>query len=206
MLKNKKVIIISLIIIITIIVGLFIKFNNKMAKNNKIGNNSSSQEIVDYILNISSYETIADITVDSNKNSNKYKIKQQYIESGIMMQEVLEPSNIAGTKIIKDGNNLKLENTNLNLTNIYENYQEVVENDLDLSTFIKDYKNNEKEKMEEKENKIILKVSNSSNEKDKTLYIDRSTGKPISMEIKYNNKKNTIYIIYNEVSVNSFKK
>lgn len=206
MLKNKKVIIISLIIIITIIVGLFIKFNNKMAKNNKIGNNSSSQEIVDYILNISSYETIADITVDSNKNSNKYKIKQQYIESGIMMQEVLEPSNIAGTKIIKDGNNLKLENTNLNLTNIYENYQEVVENDLDLSTFIKDYKNNQKGKMEEKENKIILKVSNSSNEKDKTLYIDRSTGKPISMEIKYNNKKNTIYIIYNEVSVNSFKK
>lgn len=205
MFKNKKVIIISLIIIITIIVGIFIKFNNKMAKNNKIGNNSSSQEIVDYILNISSYETIADITVDSNKNSNKYKIKQQYIESGIMMQEVLEPSNIAGVKIIKDGNNLKLENTNLNLTNIYENYQEVVENDLDLITFIKDYKDNEKGRIEEKENKIILKVSNRTNEKNKTLYIDRSTGKPLSMEIKYNNKKNTIYIIYNEVSINSFK-
>ena len=53
---------------------------NKTAKNLKIGNNSSSQEIVDYILNISSYETQIEVEVKSNKNSNKYKMKQKINE------------------------------------------------------------------------------------------------------------------------------
>ena len=76
--KTKMIILISaIIIVIAILATILIKNNNKTAKNIKIGNNSSSQEIVDYILNISSYETQIEVEVKSNKNSielhKKYK-------------------------------------------------------------------------------------------------------------------------------------
>ena len=56
------------------------------------------------------------------------------------MQEVIEPSNIAGVKIIKKDGQLKLENTRLNISTIYENYRYISDNCLDLSSFIKEYK------------------------------------------------------------------
>ena len=172
-------------------------FNNKGTKNFKIGNNTSSQEIVDYILNINSYEAVIEVDVKSNKNENKYKIKQIYNGNDNNSQEVLEPSNIAGVKLIKEGNNLKLENSNLNLTNILQNYEYISDNVLDLSSFIDNYKNDSNAKWEEKDDKILLKTSN------RTLYINRENGLPEKMEILDNGKKTAIYILYNEVNVNS---
>ena len=137
---NKLKIIILVIILILIVTLLFIKFNNKMGKTLKIGNNMSSQEIVDYILNISSYEVNVTVEVNSNKNSNKYILNQKYESPNTNSQEVIEPSNIAGVKIIKKDGNLNLENTNLNLTTIFENYSYISDNCLDLSAFIDDYK------------------------------------------------------------------
>ena len=58
-------VIIILAVLIFCIIQIFIR---KTIKNSKIGNNSSSQEIVDYILNISSYETQIEVEVKSNKN------------------------------------------------------------------------------------------------------------------------------------------
>jgi outer membrane lipoprotein-sorting protein len=40
---------------------------------------------------------------------------------------------------------------------------------------------------------------------EKVLWIDRTTGNPTKLEIKWTNKKNTVYISYNEVSLNSLK-
>ena len=40
---------------------------------------------------------------------------------------------------------------------------------------------------------------------EKKLYIDRTTGLPIKMQIKDNSKKTEIYILYNEVNINSLK-
>ena len=174
---NSKKIFILLFIIILIAIGLFIFFNNKGTKNFKIGNNTSSQEIVDYILNINSYEAVIEVDVKSNKNENKYKIKQIYNGNDNNSQEVLEPSNIAGVKLIKEGNNLKLENSNLNLTNILQNYEYISDNVLDLGSFIENYNNNSNSKWEEKDNKIIMKTSN------RTLYINRENGLPEKMEI-----------------------
>ena len=48
-----------------------------MTKKTKNGNNMNSQEIVDYILNINSYKAQITVEVKSNKNTNKYVIKQQ---------------------------------------------------------------------------------------------------------------------------------
>ena len=194
--KGRKIFILFFLIII-IILELVLIFKNKGTKNFKIGNNTSSQEIVDYILNINSYEAVIEVDVKSNKNENKYKIKQVYNGKDNNSQEVLEPGNIAGVKLIKDGNSLRLENSNLGLTNILQNYEYISDNALDLSSFIEDYKNNSNSKWEEKNDKIIMKTSN------RTLYINRENGLPKKMEIQDNGKKTAVYILYNEVNVNS---
>lgn len=203
--KNKKMFVIFAVLLICLAMFLFyIFFYNNGAKKLKIGNNSSSQEIVDYILNISSYETKLEVEVKSNKNSNKYVLKQQYSAPDVSVQEVLEPSNIAGVKIIRDGNSLKLENSNLNLISVYNDYDYISSNILDLSSFLEEYKNNEKSEFVEKDDQIIMKSKTSNY--DKTLYVDRKTALPIKMEIKDNSKKNEVYILYNEVKINSLNK
>ena len=170
-----------------------------MSKNSKIGNNTNSQEIVDNILNISSYETKVEVKVVSNKNTNKYIIKQKYKKPNESSQEILEPSNIAGIKITKKDNELKIENTNLNLSSIFENYEYVSDNILDLSSFIEDYKTNEKANWKEENNQIIM-ITNKNN-KEKKLYIDKTTKKPIKLEISDINKNTAVYISYNEINI-----
>lgn len=205
--KNKKIIFITLVVILILAILIIFLLNKTNVK--KIGNNSTSQEIVDYILNISSYEAKIEVEVKSNKNTNKYILKQQYISPDVATQEVLEPSNISGIKIIKKGNDLKLENTSLNLSNIFENYEYLADNALDLSCFIEDYKKSQNSNYEEKDNKIIMNVQTKNENKyrqSKKLYIDKSTWNPLKMEITDINQNITVYILYNEVKINSLDK
>lgn len=179
-------------------------FKSNTSKKLKIGNNTSSQEIVNYVLNISSYQTKIEVEINSNKNQNKYIIKQTYNGIEDNMQEVLEPSNIAGVKIIKNGQELKVENTKLNLTSIFENYQYMSDNALDLSSFIEDYKKDSNAEWKEENEKIIMKTSSGEKlKKYKTLYINKENGLPEKMEIQDDSKKIAVYILYNEVNVNS---
>ncbi len=203
--KNKKIIIIVIIAVILIgVLSYVIFFRNNTAKNLKIGNNTTSQEIVDFILNMTSYEAKIEVDVQSNKNESKYILKQNYNGEEDNCQEVLEPSNIAGVKLIRNGNVLKLENTELNLTSIFENYQYVADSCLDLSSFVKDYKQDQKASWEEKNEKIIMQAeSQGTSKRQKKLYIDKKTGKPEKMELQETNKKTVIYILYNEITVNS---
>ena len=199
----KKKYWIILLIVVLVIGGIF--FYKNRVKNLKIGNNKTSQEIVDKILNISSYEVKVTINVTSNKNSNKYILKQTYQSPNKSMQEVIEPSNIAGVKLENDGTNLKIENSQLNLSTILENYNYLGDNCLDLYSFIENYKQDSKSKFEEKDSEIIMKTKNNSDNiyiKEKILHIDKNTGMPTQMEIKDNKQKNTIYILYNEVKIN----
>lgn len=195
--RKLAIFIVILLIIVSIISIFFIKNNKKTAKNFKIGNNTTSQEIVDNILNINSYNAVIEVRVKSNKNENKYIIKQTYKGEENNVQEIIEPTNIAGLKLIREGSVLKLENSKLNLTSLFENYQYISDNDLDLSCFIKEYKQSEKQEIKEKDNEILLKT------KRKILYINKKTGMPVKMEIQDNNKNIAVYILYNEVNVNS---
>ena len=202
----KKKYWIILLIVILVIGGIFF-FKNRV-KNSKLGNNKTSQEIVDNILNISSYEVKVTVNVTSNKNSNKYILRQTYQSPNQSYQEVLEPSNIAGVKIENDGTNLKIENSQLNLSTILENYSYLGYNCLDLYSFIEDYTQNNNSKFEEKDSEIIMKTNSKINNiymQEKCLYIDKTTHMPTKMEIKDNKQKTTIYILYNEVKVNSTK-
>lgn len=201
--KKKTFFLITIIIFLIILISIF--YINA-SKKSKIGHTNNSQEIVANILNISSYNATIDVKVVSNKNENKYIIKQEYKSKDSNLQEVIEPSNIAGTKIIKEGNKLILENSSLNLSSIIENYQYISSNNLDLSSFIEDYKNDSRADYEENENEIKMYAvgdtnNNSDNKCKKTLYIDKKTNLPKQLEIEWTNKNNKVYILYNEVEI-----
>ena len=201
--KLKKGMIFIIIGVLIITIGVIISKN--MIKNSKIGNNINSQEIVDYILNINSYKANITVQVNSNKNTNKYILEQEYNTENGSTQVVIEPSNIAGVKtILKDGN-LRIENTNLNLSKIFENYKELGENSLDLISFINDYKIYDKASFKENDNEIVLKTKTNNYNRynqNKVLYIDKEKRVPTKLIVEDNNQNTTINIQYNSIEIN----
>ena len=165
----------------------------------EIGNNDNNQ-----ILNMNSYKAKIEVTVVSNKNTNKYKMTQEYKKGEYCMQEVEEPENIRGVRIEYSNNTLSLKNTNMDLTNIYENYKYMAENNLFLNEFIDDFNNSSNSKHEENENEIILstdcKTQENKYQVKKKLTIDKKTNKPKKLEVQDINQNITVYILYNEIS------
>lgn len=200
--KNKKII--FLFIFIIILISIFFIYRN-MTKKSKGGNNMSSQEIVDYILNINSYKAKITVQVISNKKTNKYIINQEFNKESGCIQEVLEPSNIAGTKIISKDGNLIVENTHLNLSNIFENYKGLEKNDLDLNVFIEDCKLSNNINSNEVNGEIIIDIKSSNKNRymeNKKLYINKEKLIPTKLIIEDNNQNSTINIEYNEIELN----
>lgn len=200
--KAKKLIVIFSIILIIILVSIFLIL---YYKNGKVGNtiiNKSEEQIVDSILNIKSYSAKLDVSIETNKNTNKYVVSQK-AENEKSTQEVLEPENIAGVITEYDGTNLKIRNNKLNLETTFQNYQYVVENRLWLNSFIEEFKESSNKKVNSKENEIVLEVSNTENPYNtyKKLYIDKKTGKPTKLQIEDINKKMLVYILYTEITI-----
>ena len=200
--KKRNLLILIFLLIIVLIILVFQKNNYK---NIKMGNNSI-EEVEEYILNISSYEAKLELTVKSNKNTNRYIILQTYNKPNKTKQVVLEPENIAGLEIEYDGQNLMLRNTKLNIEKLYENYKCLTDNFFTLETFITEYeqqKNNKTNLYEDNKNIIIeVEVNKSSYVYKKILYIDRNTLKPIKLLIQDINEENIVYILYNEIEIN----
>ena len=209
--KTKRKINVKLILLaIVFILIIFMIFNYKKIFS---GNNidRTAEGITNYILNISSYKTEMNITIKSNKNTNKYIMKQAYSkDSNAYKHEILEPSNISGLTVKYNGEKLSIENTKLNLNEIYENYEYISENSICLYNFIEDYKNSEQSNSDETDKEIIMntKTKNESNKyvMYKTLYIDKETLKPTKMEIQDINRKTLVYIEYNEIEINNVNK
>ena len=108
--KNKKIIFISILVlaIVSILIFILLKTNYK---NKNFGNNMSNknlEEIEKYILDISSYTAKMDVTVESNKNTNKYVMEQRYEKGKKSKQKILEPANIEGLEIIYEDNKLTI--------------------------------------------------------------------------------------------------
>lgn len=207
--KNKKLILICIIAVIIIIL-FFIFFRILYYKNTKTGNtiiDKTLQEVEVYILNISSYEAEAEITVETNKNTNKYVVEQKYSKPNIASQKVIEPKNIEGLTIKYDGANLEISNSNLDLKTIYENYTYVSDNILWLSDFIENYKNSNGTIIEEN-GIIIMEVKCDKNKYNtyEKLYIDRNANKITKLVIEDENKKGKIYITYNKIEIGSLNK
>ena len=207
--NKKKIVFILCIFCICIIIGFFIKNNYKILN---FGNNITSKSIEEmekYILNISSYEAIIEITVTSNKNENKYILSQKCGSDNTLKQEIIEPSNIQGMQTIYNDGKLEIKNSKLGLTTIIENYPYVTENVLWLSSFIKDYKESTKKAINGENNMYVMKVTTENLGEyfyKKILYIDKKTNKPSKMVIKDKNNKTLIYILYNEINFDSLSK
>lgn len=203
-LKLKKFLFI--IIVIAILLTIFlIFFSKKSYENMNIGNNNLNktlEEVEDYILNIKSYTATIEVTVNSNKNSNKYLIKQSHQEENDE-QEVIEPGNISGVKITYKDSSLKVENSKLNLEKIYNNYPYIESNILWLNSFIEEYKNSTQKGISEKNEKIIMQVRRKNDKKTaiEELILDKKTLKPTQLSIMDNNKNTIVYILYNEIEL-----
>lgn len=207
MFKSKqKIIIITIIAIaIVIFISIFFKINYKKINTGNNILNKTLDEVQEYICNINSYEATMEVTINSNKNTNKYKIKQTHDENEDI-QEILEPENVKGIKFIYKNNTLQIINTNLNLTKIYNNYPYIESNNLWLNDFLEEYKqaDNENKEATENDEEVVLKLevqNEDSNIKYKELYLDKKTGNPTKLLIQDNNKNTVIYILYSEITI-----
>ena len=207
MFKSKqKIIIITIIAIaIVIFVSIFFKINYKKINTGNNILNKTLDEVQEYICNINSYEATMEVTINSNKNTNKYKIKQTHDENEDI-QEVFEPENVKGIKFIYKDNTLQIINTNSNLTKIYNNYPYIESNNLWLNDFLEEYKqaDNENKEATENDEEVVLKLevqNEDSNIKYKELYLDKKTGNPTKLLIQDNNKNTVIYILYSEITI-----
>ena len=172
----------------------------------KNGNNIIIKDVnqaESYISNIGNYRATVEVTVESNKNSNIYNMKQVK-ENDYRLQEGID-GEIEGIIIENKEGKVIIKNTKLNLTKIYNDYSYMTDNCLFLDTFIKEWKESEDKKVIEEENnyKFEMKIKNQRNRyiQSKTLYLDKNTNEPASLEIKDVNRKRTIYILYKEIEI-----
>ena len=202
--KSKKFLFIILAIA-TLLVIISIIFSKKSYETINIGNNNLNktlEEVEDYILNIKEYTATIEVTVNSNKNSNKYLIKQNHKEKNDE-QEVLEPDTIKGVKLIYKDSSLIVENSNLNLEKIYNNYPYIESNILWLNSFIEEYRNSEQRNITEKNEEIVMQIKRKNDKKIATeeLILDKKTLKPTKLSIMDNSKNVIVYILYNEIEI-----
>lgn len=200
---NKKIIIPVMFILFIFILFLLITYKNQ--KNGNTMNNKSIDDIVRNVLNISSYQAEIEVTIISNKTTNQYKLRQEYKNNHEWRQTILEPKELENLMISYDGNSITLENTNLGLNKLYENYEDyhyIHQNTLWLNSFVRGF--TEDSKITENEDEIMVEnqqYRNPYNEKQ-ILYISKKSKQPTKMEIQDTNKNNTIYIKYNEIQLN----
>ena len=191
------------IIIIAFFLLIFCALYYNLQKNgNTIIN---KKEIIESLLeNNLNYTAEIEVEVNSNKNTNIYKIKQEEKEN-YSRQEVLDGESIKGLVVELNNKTLKITNTVLNLQKIYENYNNLSNNYLFLSSFIKDCKdeNNILEKIEDEENYILkVKTANNPYIKEKQLYISKKTNKPVKMIINNSYHKQKASIKYINIEIN----
>ena len=195
--KIKRILIILLIIFVLFFLVQIIY------KTHKNGNNigKSTDDLVEYILNISSYEAKIEVTITSNKTTNKYMFNQYYVENKYARQIVQEPLPIQNLEILYKDNKLEIKNTNLGISKIYENYKNINSNSLWLNSFT-DSCNGEGYSLEENNDEVIIK---NKKENNKMLYINKKTKLPTKLVIQDNSNKNEIYIEYKEIKLNSIQ-
>ena len=154
--KTKKFFLIGVIIIIIAIAGFFIYSSYNSSKTGNTTINKTEEQLIQDVLNISFYKAKLKVKVTSNKNENQYIIKQE-VNKNVSTQEVLQPENISGIVTTYENGKLTLFNSKLNLSQIYEEYSYIANNDLWLNSFVKEYKENEgNTKISYEGNNIIL--------------------------------------------------
>ena len=164
--------------------------------------NKTEEEMIQDVLNISFYRAQLKIKIASNKNENQYIVKQE-VTKNMVRQEILQPENIAGVVTTYEEGKLTLYNSQLELSQVYEDYAYMTNNALWLNSFVEEFKNNtEKTKISYENNNIILEVKNERRyDYRKKLYINKENGKPLQLIVQDINQKQTICIEYTELEI-----
>lgn len=192
---KKKIFIVAIIFILVISIFYCYKFfipgNNKSVKD--------VNELNEYILNIESYNLEAKITVNSNKNTNTYWLKEKS-ENGSLVTEVISENTNNGIICEYKNESLTIKNTQLGLPRIFADYKELFTNPLDLNSFIQDYKLDEKKEVKTKDDYYIVSVKSMNTQNKytthKVMYFSRSKNKIERIEVKDINNNQTIIIEY----------
>lgn len=193
------------VIIVAIIFALIFSFF--YYKNQKLGNTIikfNEEKVIENILNGKfAYQAEAIVTVYSNKNENEYQLKMKENGENSLL-EAIGDNRITGLRIENNGEDLMVKNTKLKLDKIYENYQEMTDNSLLLSSFAKDYQETDKKTEEEKEGTIRIKITLKNGNryiKYKELYLDKNTGIPQKLVIEDSSNNPKIIIRYTRLEM-----
>lgn len=200
---KRKIFIIFIIILLILILFFVIR---KIKNGNNISN-KSADEIIEYILNIQSYEADVTINITTNKTNNTYKAKQQYLKNEkIYKQKITDDKYLDEMTICYNNETLTITNSKIEPAIVYNKYGELIQNNLSLESFINDYNSNKNSTIEENNEYIILYVPKDDKNNVKSLYINKSTNKISEMIIENGTQKSTTYIEYNEIKINSLQK
>lgn len=197
---KKKIFIMCMFFLCLILIILGYKFF--IPGNTK--NIESEVQLEEYILNINDYELEGNVTVYSNKNINTYKLKQQK-KGDYQRQEIVNDDENYGLIIENEGNKITIKNTVLDLTSVFENYEDVAKNSMGLSCFIEDYRETKDVEITEEEQcyKISVNVRNSQNKyvASKCLWINKKNRKIEKFEVSDINNNKTIFIEYTKFEI-----
>lgn len=96
-----------------------------------------------------------------------------------------------------------MENSNLNLEKIYNNYPYIESNIFWLNSFIEEYRNSEQRNITEKNEEIVMQIKRRDDKRIavKELFLDKKTLKPTKLSIMDNSKNVMVYILYNEIEL-----
>ena len=196
---NKKIVFIFAIICIIIFSIFYYIFC--ISGNNMIRNKDEFVE--DILENFEKYEANIDVTIVSNKNENKYNMKQ--IVDGENSKLIINsPENVKGLEIEIRDDNLKITNEKTNMKKVYENYKSVINSSLFINSFIEEFIEFPTQ-IQENEKEIVVKVDlgtkNNTYTKFKELYLDKETKLPKKLIIKDNKQKINTSIIYNDIRI-----
>lgn len=197
---KKKIFIICMFFLCLILIILGYKFF--VPGNNK--NIESETQLDEYILNINNYELEGNVTVYSNKNVNTYRLKQ--LKNGdYQRQEIVNDNENYGLIIENEGSKITIKNTVLDLTSVFENYEEVAKNSIGLDSFIDDYRETNDSEITEEEQcyRIQVKVKDSQNKyaQNKCLWINKKSRKIEKFEVSDVNNNKTIFIEYTKFEI-----
>ncbi|MBQ7411211.1 MAG: hypothetical protein IJW20_07515 [Clostridia bacterium] len=195
---KKKIVFIFAIICITVFLIFYYIFLR--SGNNKFRNQNELLE--DIFEKLESYEANVDVTIKSNKNENLYNMIQ-IVDEDYSKVILNSPENVKGLTLeIKDGN-LIISNESANFIKEFKNYKSVVNNSLFLSSFIKDFENNESTIYEEN-GEILIEIlleNENTYKKIKVLYLDKEKKLPKKLIIKDNTQNINTSIIYNDIKI-----
>ena len=179
-------------VIILLLILIFLYYNTSIFGNNIIikDENKVAKACLDSFYN---YEAEIEVTVNSNKTTNIYEMKQK-VKDGYSYFEVTSTGKINGLKVEFDNKTLKFTNTELNLNKIYHNYDGILKNSLFLNNFADEYKSTNSTTYKEN-NKFIFETNNGK----KKLYVSSETLKPEKLEIKDDTKNTVICIVYKRI-------